>query len=265
MKILAIMGSPKGRGAGYRIVRSMELELEKRGDVEFEYLFLKDRELEPCRGCFLCVRKGEERCPISDERTHIEEEIDAADGVILVSPCYVYNMSWLMKNFTDRMCYTNHRPRFFGQKLVLVSNAGAGMQKTIEAMRHTLGPGPEVVYELPYLTPPWPLAEQVQAKQRRAVADAARALYRAVKRDEVRGGLPSSPSFSDYLRFRFFKKVSADVAEYLPADYEYYRDKAGYYYETRVSPVKRVAASVMLKVSAVTMKDLAPAQSPGRA
>lgn len=259
MKIVAIMGSPKGRGDGYRVVRRIEKEMHSLGDVEFDYLFLKDAQLEPCRGCFLCVRKGEGRCPISDERRTIEERIDSADGIILSSPCYVFNMSTLMKNFTDRLCYINHRPRFFRQKLMLVANASSGMSETIKAMRHTLGPGPEVVEELPILTPPWPIAASVEAKQDRAIVRAARAMFRAIRRDEVRGGLPERPGFSDYLRFRFFQKVSKDAAEYLQADYAYYREKGDYYFPTRVNWLYRLAAWVLLQLSAITMKDLAPA------
>jgi hypothetical protein len=168
-------------------------------------------------------------------------------------------MSWLMKNLTDRLCYVNHRPRFFRQKLVLVANAGSGMEKTIEAMRHTLGPGPEQVYELPYLTPPWPLAPGVQEKQARKVREAATALYESIRRDEARGGLPATAAFGDYLRFRFFKKISDDVAEYLTADHAYYRDLGAYYYDARINPLHRLAAAVLLKVSAITMRDLAPA------
>lgn len=168
-------------------------------------------------------------------------------------------MSTLMKNLTDRLCYINHRPRFFRQKLLLVANASAGMEETIKAMRHTLGPGPEVVKELSLLTPPWPLADSVEAKQSRAIADAARTMFQAIRRDRPRGGLPAKPTFSDYLRFRFFRKVSKDAADYLPADFAYYRDTEDYYYPTRINPLHRFLAGGLLKVSALTMKDLAPA------
>ena len=50
MNIVAIMGSPKGKGAGYRIVRAIEDRMKEIGDVEFAYLFLKDANLKPCLG-----------------------------------------------------------------------------------------------------------------------------------------------------------------------------------------------------------------------
>lgn len=262
MKILAILGSPKGKGSGFKVAKRIEEEMGSYGEVEFDYLMLKEQDLQPCRGCFLCVTRGEDRCPITDDRQLIEERIEAADGVILVSPSYVSNVTWLVKNFIDRLCYTNHRPKFFRQKLMLVSNAGSGMDKTVEALRLALGAGPQIAAELTYLTPPWPLSERVNAKQARTLQKKTRAFYETIKKDEPRGGLPEHPSFGDYLRFRFFKKISSDTKAYLTADHQYYSAKDEYYYETKNNPLMRLGASVMLKVSMLLMRDLAPASSP---
>jgi len=258
MKILAIIGSPKGRGSGYKIVRNIESHMQELIDVEFEYLFLKEQDLQMCRGCFVCVTRGEKLCPLKDDRGLIEEKIDNSDGVILVSPSYVSNVSWIMKNFIDRFCYTNHRPRFFRQKLMLVSNAGAGMEDTIKALRHTLGAGPQIAAELSYLSPPWPLSARVRKKQDAAVIKQTRRFFDAIERDAERGGLPETPGFSAYLRYRFFRKISQDVKDYLKADYEYYRNMKDYYYETRISLWKRIAATAMLKISMIMMRDMAP-------
>ncbi len=261
MKILAILGSPKGKGSGFKLTRQIEEEMKSYGEVDFDYLVLKEQDLQPCRGCFLCVTKGEDRCPITDDRQHIEKRIEAADGVILVSPSYVSNVTWIMKNFIDRLCYTNHRPKFFRQKLMLVSNAGSGMEKTVEALRLALGAGPQIASELTYLTPPWPLSERANKKQQRNLEKKTREFYEAIRKDAARGGLPARPSFGDYLRFRFFKKISADTKAYLTADHAYYSAKGEYYYETKVSPLMRIGASLMLKVSMLFMRDLAPGET----
>lgn len=110
MKVLAIMGSPKGKGSGYRVVQLVEKRMKELGHVDFEYLFLKDANLQPCKGCFVCVTKGEDRCPLKDDRERIQQQILESDGIILSTPGYVQNVSWLMKNFIDRFAYTNHRP-----------------------------------------------------------------------------------------------------------------------------------------------------------
>jgi len=39
MKVLAILGSPKGKGSGCRIVRTIEDRMKAMGDMEFTHLF----------------------------------------------------------------------------------------------------------------------------------------------------------------------------------------------------------------------------------
>ena len=90
-------------------------------DVTFEYLFLKDVDLKMCRGCFSCVIKGEDFCPIKDDRAKIEDKMLKSDGVIFVTPCYCQNVSALLKNFIDRFSYVFHRPRFFNQKAMALA------------------------------------------------------------------------------------------------------------------------------------------------
>ena len=108
MRILAIIASPR-KGNTYRLVRQIESEMRRCGDdMEVEYLFLKDTQLEPCKGCFTCISKGEQMCPIKDNRSQIEEKMMVTDGVIFASPVYSFNVSALMKNLVDRMSYVSH-------------------------------------------------------------------------------------------------------------------------------------------------------------
>lgn len=254
MKIIAIMGSPKGKGSGYAMVRKVEAAMKETGDVDFEYIFLKEAGLEQCRGCFLCVSRGEQYCPIRDGKAEIERKLEEADGIILSSPGYVYNVSSLMKNFIDRFCYTNHRPKFFRQKLMLVANAGAGMEKTIEGLRNTFGAGPEIAAELCCMTPPWELKPAAAARQEQRLRKAAQRFHAALLREPF-----GTPKLGQYIRFRFFKEIAESVREYLPADYEYYRAKDRYYYDTSVGPLKRAAAWVAVKSGLAMMKDMGPA------
>ena len=50
MKILVIMGSPR-KGETYNAVRKVETAMQALGNVEFDYLWLKDANLGQCRGC----------------------------------------------------------------------------------------------------------------------------------------------------------------------------------------------------------------------
>lgn len=251
-QVLAIIGSPKGKGNGYKAVKAVEEQIAKLGEVEFNYLFLRDVDLKPCIGCFACISRGEEYCPLKDDRQKIEEMISRCDGLILSSPGYVQNVSGLMKNFMDRFAYTNHRLRFFEKKVLLVANGGAGLEKTIEALSLAIG-GPQVVAKLAYNSPPWPITDNAEAKNRDSIRRVAGEFNNALL--DVS---PPSPSMGDLMRFRFLKEVSQSCREWLPADYEFYRGKSRYHYEVQINPVKEAAVGVLVPLLMRLMKDMGP-------
>lgn len=251
MRVLAIMGSPRRNGTGTEVVRKIEQRLKERGEVEVGLLHLVDADLKPCRGCFGCIKLGEDRCPFADERTAIEERIEAADGIILVSPGYVQNVSGLMKNFMDRMSYTNHRLRFFDKKVMIVANGGAGLDKTLDALRIAIG-GPEVVSELAYMQLPWQVRPKALVKREKALRRAVDRFYDAMVRKDMR------PSFGNYMRFRFFKSASEAAKEHLPADYAYYHGLDRYYYDVKVGAGTRLLAAASMAVAMPLMRDMAP-------
>lgn len=250
MKVLAIMGSPRRNGTGTEVVRAIERRLNARG-VEVETIHLADLDLRSCRGCFNCIRVGEDRCPLRVDVVAIERRIESADGIILVSPGYVQNVSGLMKNFIDRMAYTNHRPRFFGKQMMIVANGGAGLDKTMDALRIAIG-GPEVVSELAYLQLPWPTRPQARVRRERALEREVDRFLEAMVKKDMR------PSFSNYMRFRFFKGASEEVKEWLPADYEFYKDLGEYYYDVKIGTGIKLLAAVSMAVAKPLMRDMAP-------
>ncbi len=259
MKILAIMGSPKGKGSGYKIVKMIEDRMTAKGDVEFEYLFLKDANLKPCTGCYICMTKGEGKCPLKDDRALIEQELMAADGVILSSPVYVDNVSWLMKTFIDRFAYTNHRPCFHRQKVLTVANTGvAGQKETLSALKKALGGQriSRIVHELAIATPPWPQTERAVARKERAIDAAADKFYKACLDTAL-----TKPTFSTYLNFLMMQKLSLECRQYLPADYAFYNGKA-YYFDARVNPIKAAVAKAIVRTMITLMKDIGPGNIP---
>ncbi len=256
MKIVAVMGSPKGKGSGYVIVKMIEDGMKAMGNVEFDYLFLKDANLKPCTGCYRCLAEGEDKCPLRDDRYAIEQKLLTADGVILSSPMYVLNVSGLMANFVDRFAYANHRPRFHKQKVLTVVNMGGDSPKAaLKFLRHALG-GARVVQELGIATPPWPQTERAVAKKEHAIDVAAGKFCRAC----LDTSLPS-PTLHDLVLFLFRQKGSLICRQYLPADYAYYSGKT-YYYKTKISPIKAAVARVIVGVMMHWMKDKRPGSIP---
>jgi multimeric flavodoxin WrbA len=248
MKVLAIIGSPK-KGNSYGITRRVEdrlrsyAEHDRSGkvDLEFDYLFLKDANLELCRGCFACIPRGEDKCPLKDSRVDIENRILASDGIILVSPVYSVNVPWLMKNFMDRFAYTLHRPIFFNQKLMLIATAGeVGLKETLKALSNTMG-GSDLVSKLAVKTPPFKYRPGYEERIAGDVDRASRKFYRSLKSDK-----PLPATFLNVLWFQAFKSPSEKTKHHFPADYDFYKDREYFFYETKVNPLKTFAAKLLV-------------------
>jgi len=255
MKIIAIMGSPKGKGSGYKIVKMIEDRMTAIGDVEFEYLFLKDANLKPCIGCYNCIAKGEEKCPLKDDRGAIEQKLLAADGFILSSPVYMHSVSGLIKNFMDRFAYLSHRPRFHRQKMLTVVNTSiTGEKRALSTLKIALGydRGARIVHELAIATPQWPQTERAVAEKEQAIDAIAKKFYQSC----LDTSLPL-PTFKGYMDFFMMQKFSLIGQQYLPADYKFYNGKV-YYFDTKVNPIKAAAAKAIVGIYIHMMKDMGP-------
>lgn len=135
-QILVISGSPRPRGNTYKITKLVEEKVCALEPVTFEYLSLNKMELGYCRGCLLCMRKGEEKCPCKDDSILLRDKMLAADGIIFASPVYVHTVSALMKNFYDRFAYLCHQPRFRDKTaMFIVTTELTGGKETLEYMR----------------------------------------------------------------------------------------------------------------------------------
>ena len=233
----------------------IEDKMKAMGDVEFEYIFLKDANLKPCIGCYNCMAKGEDKCPLKDDRAAIEQKLLAADGFILSSPVYMHSVSWLMKNFMDRFAYLSHRPRFHRQKMLTVVNTSVtGEKRALSTLKIALGydRGARIVHELAIATPPWPQTERSVAEKELAIDVAAKMFYLSC----LDTSLPL-PTFKGYMDFFMMQKFSLVCRQYLPAEYTFYNGKV-YYFDTKVNPIKAAAAKAIVGIYMYMMKDMGP-------
>lgn len=110
-----------------------------------------------CLGCNQCFYKGEAHCPHTKVIQPIVAAIDAADLVILASPCYCMGMTGSLKNFLDHLAYLwmAHRPHpemFHKVGIVLSTAGGAGASKVTKALsEHLLFWGIPRVYSYPLI------------------------------------------------------------------------------------------------------------------
>lgn len=110
-RVTAFVGTNR-RKSTYSAVYQFMNNLRSLGDVDTEIVSLSDYRLGICRGCKKCFEKGEEFCPLQDDRDVLIEKIIASDGFVLASPNYSFQISGLTKMFLDRLGFAFHRPRF---------------------------------------------------------------------------------------------------------------------------------------------------------
>jgi len=99
LNLLAIVGSPRLEGNTNYLVDQALGEAAKLG-VQTEKLVLSQYEVNPCLGHDDCASFGS--CRQKDDTGWILDRFCEADGVILATPVYYYNVSAQMKAFIDR-------------------------------------------------------------------------------------------------------------------------------------------------------------------
>lgn len=255
MKIVTIIGSPKGKGNTYDITKKVEEEIIRIDkDVEFEYLILKEANLQTCKGCFQCIEKGEHYCPIKDHRQQIEIKLKEADGVIFATPVYVCNVSWIMKNFIDRFAYFCHRPCFHGKRaMVVATTGGVGLKFVLLTLAFEVGTwGFSVAQKIGVICPSGKISEddkqKLIKKTHRNISKASKAFYKSLRENK-----PPKPGLIGLISFNL-QKYAFSRAEKDLADYQYWKSKGWleedteYYYDVKLNAIKRILSKIMVKI-----------------
>lgn len=100
MKVLGFVGSPRKNGNTDILVKTVLDGVSSCG-AETELIYLSDLDFDACVGCEGC--RDSFRCVKSDDMQNIYEKLEAADGIVLGSPTYFYNISSLVKAFIERL------------------------------------------------------------------------------------------------------------------------------------------------------------------
>lgn len=103
MKIVLVNGSPKGRGSNTQIMAEAFLQGAQAAGAETLNIFLAEKEIRYCRGCFSCWLKTPGSCIIDDDMKSILTEAEGADVLVLASPLYIDTISGMLKVFMDRL------------------------------------------------------------------------------------------------------------------------------------------------------------------
>jgi len=239
-KITVFLGSPR-KQLTYRVAQELIADLKAFGNVEPEYVFLKDMNLSNCRGCCQCFEKGEELCPLRDDRDVLLEKIESSDGVIFATPNYSLQVTGIMKTFLDRLAFVFHRPRFFGKAFTAIVTQGIFGGKDVEEYLEKVGGAwGFTVAKGCCVTAFQPVTAADQKRISKAVQNAAERFYRTL----TRPSLPA-PTFLRLMLFRLSRSSIRTTLNDSNRDYRYFKEndwfESHYYYETRLGLVKMLA------------------------
>ena len=96
MKIVVVNGSPKGRGSNTQIMVEAFLQGAQEAGAETLNVFLAEKEIQHCRGCFSCWLKTPGRCIIEDDMMRILAAVVGADVLVLSTPLYFDTISCML-------------------------------------------------------------------------------------------------------------------------------------------------------------------------
>ncbi len=248
-KVTAFVGSASKKHTHGAVVQFLS-SLQSIGDVECEIVRLSDYRLQVCRGCKACFEKGEEHCPLKDDRDVLIEKIMASDGVVFASPNYSFQVSAVMKTFLDRLGFAFHRPTFFGKTFTSIVVQGFyGGGKIVDYLDFVAnGLGFNTV-KGSCVTALEPMSEKEKRKRDAVLAEQARRYYVRLEKP----GYPT-PTLIKLMLFRFSRtKIRLELDDSF-RDYTYYADKgwleSDYYYPTRLGGLKKGAGKLFDSLSA---------------
>lgn len=116
MKVLGIAGSLRPNSNTLEYVER-SLEVFRNADFETSLISLRGKEIQPCTGCYDCVKTG--FCTIQgDDFDEILEEMKNAEGLILGSPVYLSSVVPQMMALLARATFVAYwNEKFFTGKV----------------------------------------------------------------------------------------------------------------------------------------------------
>jgi len=233
------------------IVKTLEDLIKKEDEnVEFNYLYLIDKQLKWCRGCWHlnCLNKGGTFCPLKDDNKEIKAELDSADGLIFATPCYGHLPSALFANFTNRFMYLDHLPEYIGLPTLIIVTAetdGASRAANYIDTMFALPWGCNVAGKLAVKHTFFKTNEGYHKKVMKQIGQFTGSFYQMLS-----GSRNDEPTLRQYLCFLYNREESLLYEKVLPGRYEFWESrgwtKSSYYYDTNIKLHHRVIGQLFI-------------------
>lgn len=254
MRITAFVGSVRKM----HTYNTTELFLEKLkllGDIEYEIVQLSNYNLETCKGCLNCMDKGEEYCPLKDDRDLLIEKMKNSDGVIFASPNYCFQVSALMKTLIDRLGFFCHRPYFFGKSFTSIVAQGIyGGNSIVKYLNFIGGAIGFNVVKGCCINSLEPMTDKGRSIIDRIIDRQSRRFYKTLIKKEY-----PQPRLFELMVFRMSRSSRKIMLNEAFRDYTYCKDngwfETDYYYPVRLSFLKGLAGHLFDKIAVKVVRN----------
>lgn len=102
-KLIVLQGSPRKSGTSKTdMVANAFVKGCRKAGAEAETIYLTEKKINQCQGCFHCWTKTPGKCIHNDDAADIMKAVEAADLVVYATPLYHFGMISLMKRYIER-------------------------------------------------------------------------------------------------------------------------------------------------------------------
>lgn len=151
MKFIIFNGSPAGKDSSTHVIGQAFLSGAQRAGAETETVFLAEKNLSYCRGCFACWFQTPGTCVMRDDMDELLVKYREADVVCFATPVFTWNMTANLKTFVDRLAplkapqivqqeenfdLADSAPRT--QQFVVISNCGFPGEHNFETLKQVM-------------------------------------------------------------------------------------------------------------------------------
>ena len=240
MKVTAFVGSARKKYT-YNAAEQFLQKLKSAGNVEYEIVRLSDYNIKICKGCILCFKKGEEFCPLKDDRDILIEKMINSDGIIFATPNYSFQVSAIMKIFLDRIAFFFHRPAFFGKTFTNIVAQGMYGGKNIVKYLDFVGDGLGFnIVKGCFFNTLEPMTEKGKKKIDIIIDKQSKKFYSTLIKKEY-----PIPTLLKLMIFRMSRTSMKIILDDSYRDYNHFLDnglfKSDYYYLVKLNPLKKLA------------------------